>query len=51
MLTIGRSFLYFNKVDTLPVVFEKIEKITAEELFTVANEMLDKERLSKLIFL
>jgi len=51
MLTIGRSFLYFNKVDTLPVVFEKIEKITAEDMFTVANEMLDKERLSKLIFL
>ena len=50
MLTLGRSYLYFDKVDSLSTVVEKIEKITAEDIFRVANEMLDKDRLSKLIF-
>lgn len=51
MLTLGRSMLYYDKVDTLVSVFEKIEKITEEDLFRVANEMLDPMKLSKLIFL
>jgi predicted Zn-dependent peptidase len=51
MLTIGRSLLCFDKVDTLGSVFEKIENITEDDIFRVANEMLDKERLSKLIYL
>ncbi|MBP7509354.1 MAG: insulinase family protein [Prolixibacteraceae bacterium] len=51
MLTIGRSLLYFNKVDTLTTVFEKIENITSDDIYSVANEMLNKDRLSKLIFL
>ncbi len=51
MLTIGRSLLYFNKVDSLSTVYEKIEKITADDIYYVANEILNKDRLSKLIFL
>jgi predicted Zn-dependent peptidase len=51
MLTIGRSLLYFDKVDTLGSVFEKINNITEDQLFQVANEMLDTKRMSKLIFL
>jgi predicted Zn-dependent peptidase len=51
MLTIGRSLLYFDKVDNLQTVFEKVENIGAEEIYRVANEMLDPLRLSKLIFL
>lgn len=51
MLTIGRSLLYFDKVDTLGSVFDKINNITEDQLFQVANEMLDPKRMSKLIFL
>jgi predicted Zn-dependent peptidase len=51
MLTIGRSLLYFDKVDPLVSVFEKIEKITDDDIFRAANEMLDQKKLSKLIFL
>lgn len=51
MLTIGRSLLYFDKVDSLDAVLGKIEKITEDDIFLVANQMLDKSRLSKLIFL
>jgi predicted Zn-dependent peptidase len=51
MLTIGRSYLYFDKIDPLISVFEKIESITEDQIFSVANEMLDQTRLSKLLFL
>ena len=51
MLTIGRSYLYFDKVDMLSTVFEKIEQISADDIFNVANEVLNKNRLSKLIYL
>lgn len=51
MLTIGRSYLYFNKVDSLESVFNKIENVTADDIFTIANEVLAKDRMSKLIFL
>jgi len=32
MLTLGRSYLYFDKVDSLSTVIEKIERITAEDI-------------------
>lgn len=51
MLTIGRSLLYFDKVDNLNSVYEKIEKITEEEIFTVANQILAADKLSTLIYL
>ena len=51
MLTIGRSYLYFNKVDPLKDVFQKIDNITAEDIFQISNEVLAKDNLSKLIFL
>lgn len=51
MLTLGRSYLYFNKVDSLAEVFQKIDEISAEDLFAIANETLAEANLSKLIFL
>nr|MDA3817816.1 insulinase family protein [Prolixibacteraceae bacterium] len=51
MLTLGRSLLYFNKVDTLPEVFRKIENITSDDLYKIANENLAVENMSRLIFL
>ncbi len=50
MLTIGKSYLLYNKVDPLRVVFKKIEEITAEEIFDVANRIFDKNQLSTLIY-
>ncbi|MCD6355422.1 MAG: insulinase family protein [Prolixibacteraceae bacterium] len=50
MLTIGKSYLMYNKVDPLRVVFNKIEKISAEELFDVANEILNENTLSRLVY-
>jgi predicted Zn-dependent peptidase len=50
MLTLGKSFLLYNHVDSLEKVNAKIEKVTASELMAIANEVLDKEKLSALIF-
>lgn len=50
MLTIGKSYLLYNKVDPLRVVFRKIEEITAEEIQEVAQQVLDKKQMSTLIY-
>ncbi|QGY43656.1 insulinase family protein [Maribellus comscasis] len=50
MLTIGKSYLLYNKVDPLRVIFDKIESITAEELMEVANVVLDEKCLSRLVY-
>ena len=50
MLTIGKSYLLFDKVDPLRVVFKKIEEITAEQLLETANIVLEKQQMSTLIY-
>ncbi len=50
MLSIGRSFLYFDKVDPLAEVFSKIERLTPNDILQISNEMLTDSNLSKLIF-
>jgi len=50
MLTLGRSYLFFEKVDPMSRVFEKIEAVTASEILEVANTILDTGQLSRLIF-
>jgi predicted Zn-dependent peptidase len=50
MLTIGKSYLLYNKVDPLRVIFNKIESISSEELLEVANVILDEKSLSRLVY-
>ncbi len=50
MLTIGKSYLLYDKVDPLRVVFKKIEEITTEQLMEAANIVLNKEQMSTLIY-
>lgn len=51
MLTLGRSYLYFNKIDSIESVIEKIHAISENEIYQVSNEILAPDNLSKLIFL
>lgn len=51
MLSIGKSYLFYNTVDPLRVVFQKIDAITADDLFEAANEVLDEKHLSRLVYL
>lgn len=50
MLTIGKSFMLFDKVDPLRVIFKKIEDISADDIQEVANIILDKNQMSTLIY-
>ena len=49
-LGLGKSFLHYNRYDTLPEVFAKVEKLTAEQIQEVANEVFSPERLFSLIY-
>ncbi|KOH43604.1 M16 family metallopeptidase [Sunxiuqinia dokdonensis] len=50
MLTLGKSFLLYNKVDSLPRIYQKIEAITGQQLLEVANEIFDERQLSILTY-
>lgn len=50
LMNIGRSYLLFNKVDSLNNVYEKINKLTANKLMEAANDVLNFEKLSMLTY-
>lgn len=50
MLSIGKSFLHFNKVDKLDVISEKINALTAENLHEIAHEILDFNKMTVLTY-
>ncbi len=50
MLNIGRSYLLFNKVDSLDKVYKMINAITTKQLLEVANEAFDFDKMSMLVF-
>lgn len=50
MLTIGKSYMLFNKVDTMQEIFKKIEAISPLDLLEVANELLDVNQISRLVY-
>ncbi|OFX90018.1 MAG: zinc protease [Bacteroidetes bacterium GWF2_33_16] len=50
MLAIGKSFLLFNKVDSLEEIKTKIELITIDDIQEIANEILNIDNMSMLIY-
>lgn len=50
MLSIGKSFLIYDKVDNLELVYDKIAEINAELLQKVAGEVFNLEKQSVLIY-
>jgi predicted Zn-dependent peptidase len=50
MLSMGKSFLVYKKVDTIEEINKKIESITASQILDAANEIFDKNKLSTLTF-
>ena len=50
MLTSGKRYLVFNRVDSLDTIGNKLEEITALELRATAHEILDPIRMNTLIF-
>lgn len=50
MLTAGKSYLVFNRVNSLNTIRNKLDEITAEQLRETANEILHPGNLNMLIF-
>jgi len=50
MLTSGKSYLIFNRVDSLETIRENLELITSSKLRDTANEVIDPGKLNTLIF-
>jgi predicted Zn-dependent peptidase len=51
MLSMAKSYLVYNKFDDLNEIGKKIDRITAEEILEISNEVLDKEKLSSLTYI
>lgn len=50
MLNLGRSCLLFDTIDPLSEICDKINRFTSSDLLNVANEILDENQFSTLIF-
>lgn len=50
LLSMAKSLLDFNRIDSLAQVFEKIERVSADEILAIANEIFAEQRLSTLLF-
>ncbi len=51
MTSIGKSHLFFEKVDTMTDILAKVEKISASELMEVANEIFVPDSFTILTYL
>jgi predicted Zn-dependent peptidase len=50
MLSIGKSYLAFNKADSIEEINAKIESITALQILATANEIFNPQKLSTLVY-
>ncbi len=50
MLTSGKSYLVFNRVDSLETIRKKLEDISSAKLRDTANEVLNLQKMNTLIF-
>ena len=50
MLSLGKSLLIFNKIDSIEDLCNKIDTVTASELLETANDIFDPSKLSTLIY-
>ncbi|MFV7541171.1 hypothetical protein ACNPMZ_19020, partial [Acinetobacter pittii] len=46
LISMAKSLLDFNKIDSLEEVFAKLNAVTADEITTIANEVFDLDALS-----
>lgn len=49
-LNMGKSFLHYNRYDTLPEVYAGIDALSGELLWEICNEIFDEKGISWLVF-
>jgi predicted Zn-dependent peptidase len=50
MLSLGKSLLSFNKIESIEQICKKIDDITSEQLLEISNEIFEPAKLSTLIY-
>jgi predicted Zn-dependent peptidase len=50
IISMAKSLLDFNYVDTLEQIFEKINAVTAEQMLEISNEIFDDKQMIMLLF-
>jgi predicted Zn-dependent peptidase len=50
MLSLGKSLVIFNKIDSIEDLCSKIDKVTPSELMETANEIFEPSKISTLIY-
>jgi predicted Zn-dependent peptidase len=50
MLSLGKSILVYNRIDTLEDTCKKIDSLNSAQLLEIANEVFEPSRLSTLIY-
>ncbi|WP_423149748.1 M16 family metallopeptidase [Rubrolithibacter danxiaensis] len=50
LISMTKSLLDYNRVDSLEEVFAKINAVTAEQLLQISNEVFEPSKLSSLLF-
>lgn len=50
MLAMGKNMLFFNTSNTVKEIIDRIDRITAEDVLEVSNEILNPDQFSTLIY-
>ena len=50
-LSIGKSFMHFNRIESIEETKKKLDELTPEKLMNIANEVFDEKSLSSLTYL
>lgn len=50
MLTLGKSFLLYNRADALSRIYQEINDISSKMILEIANEIFNEQTLSTLIY-
>lgn len=50
ILSMAKSLMDFDRIDTLQQLFDKINAVTAEQLLEISNDILDPHNLTTLLF-
>ena len=50
IISMAKSLMDFNYIDSLEQVFDKINAVTAEQLLSISNEIFDTNRMITLLF-
>jgi predicted Zn-dependent peptidase len=50
MLSLGKSLLFFNKIESIEDLCKKLDSVTASELLETANDIFEPSKMSTLIY-